>query len=99
MKKYAKWVYPQISTGKRHRTPIKPSCFATFEDQSVNWNIHSNDPNDRTEYWEVDLTEHARVKEILPLLTLEEVNMEIYGQTTKIAPVWPEPEDLSHETL
>ena len=72
-----------IGNGQPYKTPIKPSCFKTLEDKAVNWNVYTDNADGRAEYWEVDLTEYKRVEDILSLLTIEEVNMEIYGTETK----------------
>lgn len=83
MKKYAKWIHPQIEVGKTHKTPIKPTCFTNFFEQSVDWSFYSASDTDRTEYWEVDMTEHHKIENEMTLMTAEEVFMEVYGQSTK----------------
>ena len=80
---YIKWVHPQIPAGRFHATPLKPLCLKNYFDKSFNWDFHSSDDNDRSEYWEIDMVEHAKVADLLPLMTAEEVYMEVYGQTTK----------------
>lgn len=86
MPMYSKWIYPKIEAGKSHARPIMPDCFVSIYEYSITWNIHSNNDNDRAEYWEVDMVRHAKVADIMPaLMTSAEVEIDVYGPAGKAA--------------
>ena len=86
MAMYAKWIYPKAEVGQAHKRPMMPMCFVRLHEVTVSWDIHSNNENDRAEYWEVDMVEHAKVCDLMPpLMTEAEVEIDVYGIEGKAA--------------
>ena len=83
---YSKWIYPKAEVGQMQKRPMMPFCFTNLVESSVTWNVYSNIDNDRAEYWEVDMVEYAKVSTLLPpLMTLAEVELDVYGVDGKAA--------------
>lgn len=72
---YTKWIYPKVNVGDSHKRPTMPESFIKIHEVSLSWDLASDNDDDRAEYWE----------DLDGTMTLEQVELEVYGPDGKQA--------------